>query len=58
MSDRLSILRACVALRVAMGHLEKAEGVDDAIELLLLAGDLLNEKAGVSGVELEEACRG
>jgi hypothetical protein len=42
-SERLAILRATAALRVAMGHLEhaKSANVKQAAELVILAAELL-----------------
>jgi hypothetical protein len=55
MSERLHIMRACVAMRVAMGHLEKAEGVEQAAKLLLVAFDLLAEDARLTSEEVADA---
>lgn len=55
MKNRLHIMRACVGLRIAMGHLERAEGVDQAAKLLLVAFELLAEDAGLTSEEVNDA---
>ena len=58
--SRIHIIRASVAVRAAMRHLEKAEGeaAVEASELLLIVSALLLAAGNVSKEEVEDALQG
>jgi hypothetical protein len=57
MSNRLNVMRACIALRIVMRYLERAHGprVDQAVELVLLANELLIAEGDLCADEVEAA---
>lgn len=55
MSSRLHAMRGCIALRIAMRHLERAGGprIEQAVELCSLAAELLAEEGLLTQEDLE-----